>query len=164
VFTLASQTQFLVDLLNRNPDAYSKIAGSSTYSGINGLVYLYQLPTGVFLIAQVQNLPDSTETCAPNIYGFHLHQGTCTGTAEEPFANTDGLYNPHNCPHPAQAGVLPPLFGNHGFALMTFFTDRFSVSDVIGRTFIIHAHPDDFTTQPAGNSGAMIACGSIMKA
>jgi len=162
---LASQAQFLVDLLNRNPDAYSKITGSSKYPQINGLVYLYQLPTGVFLIVQVQSLPDSTEACASNIYGFHIHQGnSCTGNAEDPFADTDGHYNPHNCPHPAHAGDLPPLFGNHGFALMAFFTDRFSVNDVIGRTFVIHAHPDDFTTQPAGNSGEKIACGRIIKA
>jgi superoxide dismutase, Cu-Zn family len=165
VFILASQAQFLVDLLNRNPNAYAHISGSSNYPDINGLVYLYQLPAGVFLIAQVQSLPDSAEACAPNIYGFHIHSGnSCTGNAEDPFANTDGHYNPHNCPHPAHAGDLPPLFGNHGYALLAFFTDRFAVNEVIGRTFVVHSHPDDFTTQPAGNSGAKIACGVIMQA
>lgn len=160
---MASQAQFLVDLLNRNPDAYSQIAGSSNYPNINGLVYLYQLPTGVFLIAQVQSLPDSTAPCASNIYAFHIHSGSsCTGNAQDPFANTDGHYNPGNCPHPSHAGDLPPLFANHGFALMSVFTDRFTVSEVVGRTFVIHEHPDDFTTQPAGNSGAKIACGQIV--
>lgn len=161
---MASQAQFLVDLLNRNPDAYAHISGSQNYPMINGLVYLYQLPSGVFLIAQVQSLPDSTEPCASNIYGFHIHQGnSCTGNADDPFADTDGHYNPRNCPHPAHAGDLPPLFGNHGYALLAFFTDRFSVNDVIGRNFVVHARPDDFTTQPAGNSGAKIACGRIMQ-
>lgn len=162
---MASQAQFLVDLLNRNPDAYSRISGSPSYPNINGLVFLYQLPSGVFLLAQVQSLPDSTEACAPNIYAFHIHSGnSCTGNTEDFFANTDGHYNPGNCPHPAHAGDLPPLFGNHGFALMSVFTNKFNVNDVIGRTFVIHARPDDFTTQPAGNSGAKIACGVIMKA
>lgn len=162
---MASQVQFLVDLLNQMPSAYARISGSPNYPNINGLVYLYQLPTGVFLIAQVQSLPDSTNECAPNIYAFHIHSGnSCTGNPEDPFANTDGHFNPGNCPHPAHAGDLPPLFGNHGFALMSVFTDRFSVNDVIGRTFVIHASPDNFTTQPAGNSGAKIACGVIVAA
>lgn len=162
---MASQAQFLVDLLDRAPDAYARISGGPAYPAVNGLVYLYQLPTGVFLIAQVQSLPDSTAACAPNIYGFHIHSGSsCTGNAEDPFADTDGHYDTHGCPHPAHAGDLPPLFGNHGYALSALFTDRFTVSEVLGRTFVVHAHPDDFTTQPAGNSGPKIACGKILPA
>lgn len=162
---MASQAQFLVDLLNQNPNAYAHISGSPSFPFINGLVYLYQLPTGVFLIAQVQGLPDATTSCASNIYGFHIHSGNlCSGNAEDPLANTGGHYNPHNCPHPAHAGDLPPLFGNHGYALMSVFTDRFTVNEVIGRTFVVHAHQDDFTTQPSGNSGTKIACGIIMQA
>ena len=40
-------------------------------------------------------------------------------------------------------------------------TDRFFVDEIIGKTIIIHAHLDDFTTQPSGNSGEKIACGEI---
>jgi Cu-Zn family superoxide dismutase len=32
---------------------------------------------------------------------------------------------------------------------------------VIGRTIVVHADPDDYRTQPAGNSGGAIACGVI---
>ena len=47
---------------------------------------------------------------------------------------------------------------------MSVLTDRFSVSDILGRTLVIHISPDDFTTQPSGNSGKKIACGQILRA
>ena len=46
---------------------------------------------------------------------------------------------------------------------MTFLTDRFKLKDVIGKAIIIHSMPDDFTSQPSGNSGEKIACGIINK-
>ena len=73
-------------------------------------------------------------------------------------------YNPHGCDHPYHAGDLPPLFETSGLALSAFLTDRFTVDEVIGRTVIIHDQPDDFTTQPSGNSGTKIACGVIRRA
>ena len=33
--------------------------------------------------------------------------------------------------------------------------------DIVGRGIIIHADPDDFTSQPTGNAGARIGCGAI---
>ncbi|WP_201260037.1 superoxide dismutase family protein [Tissierella sp. P1] len=44
---------------------------------------------------------------------------------------------------------------------MSFFTDKFKPEDIIGRSVIIHQNPDDYRTQPAGNSGKRIACGVI---
>jgi Cu-Zn family superoxide dismutase len=35
-------------------------------------------------------------------------------------------------------------------------------TDVLGRSLIVHARPDDYATQPAGNSGDCIACGLIV--
>lgn len=81
----------------------------------------------------------------------------------DPFSNAMAHYNPENCPHPYHAGDMPPLFGNQGYAFLMFLTDRFMVRNVIGKTVIIHDNPDDFTTQPSGNSGAKIACGVIQK-
>ena len=52
---------------------------------------------------------------------------------------------------------------NGGYALQAFLTDRFTVRDIIGRTVIIHDGLDDFTSQPAGNAGARIACGVIRR-
>ena len=76
-------------------------------------------------------------------------------------AQADGHYNPTNAMHPQHAGDMPSLLANDGNAFLIFYTDRFHPEDVIGRAVIIHAHPDDMTTQPSGNSGAMIACGEI---
>ena len=45
---------------------------------------------------------------------------------------------------------------------MTFFTDKFKVADIIGKSVMIHESPDDYKTQPAGGSGRKLACGVII--
>ena len=133
-----------------------------TGNGINGEVNFYQLDDRVLVTAEVEGLPKKSFDCECGVFGFHIHEGeSCTGTAEDPFADTKGHYNPDKCPHPCHAGDMPPLFGNDGSAWMAFITDRFEVRNIIGKTVVIHSMPDDFTTQPAGNSGKKIACGVI---
>lgn len=157
-------TKNITDILRSVPDAYAIVNGSSKYPDIHGIVSFYQVGNAVLLMVSVKGLPDSTDKCAPDIFAFHIHEGrSCTGVSEDPFKNAGGHYNPDNCPHPAHAGDLPPLFGNNGYAFMVVMTGRFTVNEVIGRTVIIHAKPDDFTTQPSGNSGEKIACGIIMR-
>ena len=74
-------------------------------------------------------------------------------------------YNPGGCEHPSHAGDLPPLFANYdGFAWNAVLLDRFKWGDILGLPIVIHLNPDDFTTQPSGNSVTMIACGIIEKA
>lgn len=149
----------LLSILHRPADASAKIRGDGDYPCISGTVKLYQTRLGVIVYSEVRGLPDS---CHNHIFGFHIHEGnSCTGTMDDPFSGAMTHYNPNNCTHPYHAGDLPPLFGNGGLAISLFLTDRFGVNEVIGRTVIIHDHPDDFTTQPAGNSGTKIACGVI---
>ena len=70
-------------------------------------------------------------------------------------------YNPKNCAHPFHAGDLPPLLENNGYAYMSVLVNKFKINDIIGKVLIIHDMPDDFTSQPSGNSGSKIACGKI---
>lgn len=44
---------------------------------------------------------------------------------------------------------------------MTFYDARFTIPDIIERSLIIHENRDNFTTQPSGDSGTKIACGTI---
>ena len=143
------------------PQAAAIIKGSGLYPGLHGNVTFRATPKGVLVTAEVYGLPHTKEQ-EFGIFAFHIHQGaSCTGNGEDPFADTGGHFNPNGLLHPNHAGDLPPLFGNRGYAYMTVLTDRFKISEIIGRTVIIHSQPDDFTTQPSGNAGAKIACGRI---
>lgn len=154
----------LLSVLRGRPQAAANIAGSESCPDISGTVRFYQTGEGVIVWAEVTGLPHSGHPCRERVFGFHIHKGSdCQGTMEDPFADAMSHYNPGGCEHPCHAGDLPPLFGNNGYALSLFLTDRFSVNEVIGRTVIIHDHPDDFTTQPSGNSGTKIACGTVRK-
>lgn len=98
--------------------------------------------------------------------GFHIHQnGVCeVSNPDNPFESAGGHYNPTNQPHGNHAGDFPVLFSNNGYARMSFFTDKFTPEDVVRRSIIIHENPDDYRSQPAGESGERIACGVISAA
>ncbi|MBD5170178.1 MAG: superoxide dismutase family protein [Oscillibacter sp.] len=155
----------LSSVLRGRAQAAACIAGSENYPDISGTVRLYQTREGVVVCAEIYGLPHTDLPCHGQIFGFHIHKGTdCEGTMDDPFADAMSHFNPEDCEHPYHDGDLPPLFGNNGTAVCAFLTNRFSVDEVIGRTVIIHDHPDDFTTQPSGNSGTKIACGVIRRA
>lgn len=149
-------------LLKRMPDAYATINGSEGYPKILGNINFYKTPYGVMVITCVSGLPTSNEVCSNKIFAFHIHEGEeCTGNEADPFSNTRMHYNPRNCPHPHHSGDMPPLFGANGYAFSAYLTNNFTIDEIIGKTVLIHERLDDFTTQPAGNAGAKIACGKI---
>ena len=153
-----------VNILKLPPHAIARMSGSEEYSTLHGRVSFYQTRIGVLVSAEIAGLPFTNENCKGQIFGFHLHAGeSCTGNEYVPFANALTHYDTRGCPHPAHTGDFPSLLGNNGYAISVFLTDRFTVDDVIGKAVIIHSSPDDFTTQPSGNSGTKIACGIIEK-
>lgn len=148
-------------VLSRKPDAVAYIKGSSKYPTLRGKAEFYAVKGGVIVVSEAFGLPSA----APRpfgVFGYHIHEGAnCAPNGGEHFGNTGGHYNPSRTPHPYHAGDLPPLFSNYGFAFGAVYTARFSLSDILGRTIIIHSGVDDFTTQPSGESGEKIACGVI---
>lgn len=156
-------TMDIVHILQRQKaHAAATIRGDEEHSQLSGCVSFYDTCGGTLVVTSVHGLPREDGSCAAPVFGMHIHAGTaCTGTAEDPFADAEGHFNPGHCPHPHHAGDLPPLFGNSGYAWMAVLTNRFRTCDILGKTVILHAMPDDMTTQPSGNSGKKIACGVI---
>lgn len=154
---------YFASLFNLPPRAIAYVRGSNAYPGIRGAVRFYQTAYGTLVAAEFSGLPTDTGPCQNSIFGFHIHSGTqCTGNFTDPFADALTHYDPYTCAHPYHAGDLPPIFGADGYGFTSFLTNRFSAGEIIGRTVILHSMPDDFTSQPAGNSGAKIACGTIV--
>ncbi|MGP4067896.1 superoxide dismutase family protein [Halobacillus sp. B29] len=135
---------------------------------LKGAMYFYEMPYGVEVFVQVEGLPefqilkDGTQV---GPHGFHIHEkGICElGEGKDPFSSAGEHWNPDQQPHGNHAGDFPVLFSNQGRARMIFFTDRFRVKDIIGKSVIIHQQPDDYRSQPSGNAGKRIACGIIEK-
>jgi Cu-Zn family superoxide dismutase len=105
-------------------------------------------------------------------HGVHVHE---VGDCSAPDASSaKGHFNPYGKPHAhytapeRHAGDLPPLTADErGRASYVVELDIISLTggpaNIIGRSVVVHANPDDFRTQPAGNSGARIACGVIRR-
>lgn len=142
---------------SKKPQAIAFIKGGNEAPTVKGTVKFYQNKGCVLVVADIHGLPQ-TDT---GFFGFHIHEGIGCGGVD--FAQSKTHFDPNGNPHPKHAGDLPPLMLCGNNAHLSVLTDRFKLSDIIGRTVIIHNRPDDFTTQPSGNSGEKIACGIIRK-
>lgn len=143
--------------MNQENFAYADLRGGETAPELRGRAEFYTHPNGTVITVNVWGLPKSDT----GFFALHIHEGGDCGGAE--FSDTGNHFNPENVPHPMHAGDLPPLLSADGNAGMTVLTGRFSPEDVIGRTMVIHSHPDDFHTQPSGGAGEKIACGVIKR-
>jgi len=128
-----------------------------------GTVTFQQKGDRVVVTANVTGLPPNSE------HGFHAHEkGDCSSGDG---MSTAGHFNPNGKPHGPQsadhhAGDMPGLKADaNGNAQASFELTGVTVgsgaADLVGRGLIVHAGPDDFKTQPTGNSGARVACGVI---
>lgn len=148
-------------------------AGTATLAYSNGLsagtARLFADGAGVRLDIAATGLPAGT-------HAIHLHT---TGRCEGPdFASAGGHLNPSGRRHGSRApggahlGDLPNLVASTpggGAALSTGIDgnrDRVlaDIFDADGTAVVIHAGLDDYLTDPAGNSGARIACGVLVRA
>ncbi|MBX3726159.1 MAG: superoxide dismutase family protein [Xanthomonadales bacterium] len=105
-------------------------------------------------------------------HGFHVHAvGDCSAADA---SSAGDHFNPGNHNHgnprtsaPNHAGDMPNLRADaRGTATFAFRITGVTLgdggdADVLGKAIVVHADADDYSSQPAGNAGARIACGVI---
>lgn len=134
----------------------SKVAGQLTFASSG---------EDVTVAGELTGLPPSSE------HGFHIHEN---GDCSAPDATTAGAhFNPEMAPHagpndtPRHLGDIPNIQSDAtGKAVVNATIAGASLRnggphDLVGKAVIAHAKPDDYKTQPSGDSGDRIACGVI---
>lgn len=119
-----------------------------------GTVTIVEHGAGVTLRLTVKGLPAGA-------HGVHLHEaGRCDGPD---FKSAGAHWNPaarqhgHLNPEGAHVGDLP----NFTITSLDVGTVEFAVGELRsagGLSLVVHAKPDDYRTDPSGNSGDRIAC------
>lgn len=144
----------LIATAQLKPTPGNKTIGEATFE---------QAGDRVRVVVFVQGLKPGQE------HGLHIHEGSdCSGDA----MGAKGHFNPYGKPHGVpgsaerHAGDLPNLKANkRGRASIHYDADIITLTpgpaNIIGRALVVHSGPDDYRTQPTGNSGARIACGVI---
>ena len=140
-------------------NAGSEVVATATFT---------QVGRAMRVLVDAQGLP-------AGVKGVHIH---AVGKCDPPdFTSAGSHFNPQGKQHGAlnpqgpHAGDLPNLtVGADGKGrlestteLVTLLGGPHSAFDADGSALVIHAAPDDFRTDPTGNSGARIACGVIVR-
>lgn len=131
-----------------------------------GMVRFIDQGGQVLVQANVEGLADGR-------HGIHIHEhGDCSAADA---SSAGGHFAPQGSPHgapgdPADAshtGDLGNLTADAGGRAqlnrpVNFLS--FTGSDsILGKALVIHAEPDDLSSQPAGDAGARVACGVIQR-
>jgi superoxide dismutase, Cu-Zn family len=130
-----------------------------------GMVNLSENASGVQLRLSVSSL-------SPGEHGFHIHD---TAQCILPdFESAGGHFNPTGAQHGFKnpkgphVGDMYSLLGSEEIVHVDRLIEGVTLSDgplsllsPAGKAIVIHAEPDDYATDPSGNSGARIACGII---
>ena len=110
---------------------------------------------------------------APGPHAIHFHE---VGACEPPFESAGGHFNPSDHEHGIlnpeghHAGDLPNIvMPDEGDGTIQIFAAHVtlaadaenSLRSGDGTAIIIHAGPDDYRTDPGGESGDRIACGVV---
>jgi superoxide dismutase, Cu-Zn family len=136
-----------------------------TASTPNGSLQFAATSDGVQITGTVTGLAPDSE------HGFHVHQtGDCSAIG---FKSAGDHFNPAGVAHgsptadPHHLGDIPNLRADaQGTAQVNVAIAGATLrdgagNDLVGKAAIVHAKPDDYTTQPSGDSGDRIACGVI---
>lgn len=133
-------------------------------NSVKGEVNFKQTDSGVEVTARVTGL-------TPGKHGFHIHEN---GDCSAPDASSaGGHFNPTGTDHGAPTAAVHHVgdlgnldAGEDGVATYDETYDFLSLkkgdqNSILGRGVIVHAQPDDLTSQPTGAAGARVACGVI---
>lgn len=140
-----------------------------------GTARLRSVQGGVEILLKVEGM-------APGTHGFHIHEkGECAPSTDASgktvaFGAAGGHFDPYNTQthgHPGQspqqvhAGDTPNLVVDaNGQGTLRYTNTGVTLTpgpySIAGRSLVVHAGPDDYQTNPAGNSGPRIACGLIL--
>jgi superoxide dismutase, Cu-Zn family len=150
-----------------SPGAAAQL-GPTQGNAVTGSLALASSAEGVHITGSVQGLKPDAE------FGFHIHEkGDCSAPDG---SSAGGHFNPSQQQHgnptggAHHAGDMPNIRSNaEGVAQVDTTAASATVhgdpaSDVIGKAIVVHEGPDDYTTQPSGNSGKRVACGVIAAA
>ncbi|HYS95539.1 MAG TPA: superoxide dismutase family protein [Chthoniobacterales bacterium] len=134
---------------------------SKSGSQVTGMVTFTKVGDEVQVVADIQNLK-------PGKHGFHVHEkGDCSAADA---ASAGGHFNPTQKHHGGpmtldhHAGDLGNIEADASGKAHMDWKGKLSLSgkdSIIGRSVVVHEKEDDLKTDPAGNSGARIACGTI---
>ncbi len=136
----------------------STVAGTASFVEKNGKVTF---------VAQLSGLK-------PGVHAIHIHEKSdCSATDG---SSAGGHWNPTFKKHGkwGAAEYHKGDIGNFtadekGNGTITLTTDEWCIGcgdatkDILGKGIIVHQGTDDFTSQPAGNAGARVACTAIIK-
>jgi len=139
---------------------------SASGSLVSGSVTLKPMGDGVHLSGTVGGFAANSQ------HGIHVHEkGDCSSVDA---ASAGGHFNPTGDPHgrasreaPHHAGDMDNLVADgEGVAQVDIHLHGVTLgggaaNDIAGRALVVHAAPDDYSSQPAGNSGARVACAVI---
>jgi Cu-Zn family superoxide dismutase len=146
--------------------------------GETTLLFANGLPAGTVQLlsnGQTVTVAIAAAGMAPGEHGFHLHTtGKCTAPD---FTSAGGHLNPGNKTHGSMSpggkhlGDMPNLTIGANRTGSTEVQLEGNASDVLedifeadGTAVVIHAGPDDYRSDPAGDAGARVACGVLKRA
>lgn len=129
----------------------------------SGDLILVPADGGIRVSGKIKGLPKNKS------FGFHIHEfGDCSSGDGK---SAGGHLNPFGKNHGALGGddshlgdlgnISSDKTGTAQVDITLPGASFFGPRSILGRGFIVHADPDDLKTQPTGNAGARIACGSI---